>query len=199
MVVEHIIYAVAWLSFGLVHSLLASNMAKKRIGALLGPYYRLAYNLFAAVYISMVLAIGHIYVEPTPYNFPAPVGYILYTIQIAGVIIMVAGARGYDLGLFAGTRQIRDHRRGIGDLQDEPLVLDGLHRHVRHPIYSGAFLFLWGGVDSSTALATAVWGSIYLIVGTYFEERKLLAIYGEEYADYCRKTPTFVPWAVRVK
>ncbi len=198
MIVEQIIYAAAWFSFGLFHSLLASEMAKGKLARLTGPYYRLSYNLFAAIYISMVFAVGNLYLESTPYSLSVPLEYILTIIKIIGVVVMVWGAQGYDLGLFAGTRQIRDHRHGIKEGQDEPLVVDGLHRYMRHPIYSGAFLFLWGGVDGSTALVTAVWGSLYLLIGTYFEERKLLANYGESYADYCQKTPAFIPWKGRV-
>ena len=57
----------------------------------------------------------------------------------------------------------------------------GLHRYVRHPLYSALFLCLWGLVQDPLSLATALWGSLYTLIGTYFEERKLISLYGEAY------------------
>ena len=47
-------------------------------------------------------------------------------------------------------------------------------------------------------LATAVWGSAYLVIGTAFEERKLRRLYGQAYEDYRARVPAFVPWKGRV-
>ena len=77
---------------------------------------------------------------------------------------------------------------------DEGLRIDGLHRYVRHPLYSGLFLMLWGHAQTEFALATAFWGSVYLVIGTLFEERRLIARYGQAYAAYRSRVPAFVPW-----
>ena len=58
-VAAHLVYALAWLSFGLGHSLLASEGLTARLRARLGPYYRLTYNLLAAVHVALVLWVGH--------------------------------------------------------------------------------------------------------------------------------------------
>jgi protein-S-isoprenylcysteine O-methyltransferase Ste14 len=107
---------------------------------------------------------------------------------------MLIGLRGYDLGRLAGTHQIRVADGGAEDPEDEPLRVDGLHRYVRHPLYTGGFLILWGRVDGDLELATAIWASLYLVIGSRFEERRLLTLYGAEYADYRRRVPAFFPW-----
>jgi protein-S-isoprenylcysteine O-methyltransferase Ste14 len=86
---------------------------------------------------------------------------------------------------------------GIDESDDEPLRLDGLHRFVRHPLYTGVFLILWGRVDGDFELATAVWGSLYLLIGTWFEERRLVKLYDGSYVDYRRRVPAFIPWRGR--
>ena len=54
-------------------------------------------------------------------------------------------------------------------------------------------MILWGLVRDPVSLATAVWGSLYLMIGTYFEERKLRRLYGKAYDDYSRRVPPFIP------
>ncbi|MEE8393142.1 MAG: isoprenylcysteine carboxylmethyltransferase family protein [Rhodospirillales bacterium] len=194
---DHIIYAAAWLSFGLGHSLLASNCLKSRLNTVFGSYYRLCYNLFAALHFAAVIAVGRIHVEAGGYQFNTNSGYALIALQVLGWIVLIWGCKGYDWGLFAGFKQIRDRRLGLNEAETEPLVMAGLHRYVRHPIYSGVFLILWGWADGERALATAVWGSVYLLVGTCFEERKLLDLYGQAYRDYRQRVPAFIPWKGR--
>ena len=37
---------------------------------------------------------------------------------------------------------------------------------------------------------------MYLALGTHFEERKLLALYGNDYRDYRDRVPALIPWKV---
>jgi protein-S-isoprenylcysteine O-methyltransferase Ste14 len=113
---------------------------------------------------------------------------------LGGIAILIVALRGYDLGRFTGLTQVRAGRAGATLAQDEPLKLDGLHRYVRHPLYTGGFLVLWGLAHDPMAVATAVWASLYLLIGTWFEERRLLRVYGEAYAQYRLRVPAFMPW-----
>jgi protein-S-isoprenylcysteine O-methyltransferase Ste14 len=65
---------------------------------------------------------------------------------------------------------------------------------VRHPLYLGAHMILWGGAVNEFGLATALWGSLFLAVGARHEEKALLALYGEAYATYQRRVPAVIPW-----
>ena len=55
---ESSIYALLWLSFGIVHSVLASTSAKRILHPLFGRYYRLSYNLLSALHIGFILIVG---------------------------------------------------------------------------------------------------------------------------------------------
>ena len=196
---SHLGYAFAWAVFGLTHSLLARPFVKDRLRGLFGPYYRLAYNLFAAAQIVAVLAVGWVLLGNGPaFDRPGGADLVLGAVYLGGWVLMIAALSGYDLGRLSGLEQIRAHRKGIVKPEDEPLRRDGLHRFVRHPAYAAGFLILWGQVMDPLTLATAVWGSLYLLIGSRFEERWLLSHYGEPYAAYRRKVPAFVPWKGRV-
>ena len=195
----HLLYALAWLSFGLVHSTLAASGIKGRCSGAIRAAWRLAYNLLAVAHLGTVWLIGWYLLAGTEaYALEPWLWGLLKALYVAGWAILALGLSGYDLARLAGTRQIRSYLRGIDEPEDEPLRRDGLHRFVRHPVYAGGFLILWGRVDDPFALATAVWGSLYLVIGTVFEERRLSRLYGAAYAAYRRQVPAFVPWKGRV-
>lgn len=193
------IYGLAWLSFGVVHSVLAGVAAKRRLDSLFGVYYRLAYNLWAGLHIAAVWALGGALMGDQANFAPAPAAEnSLLGVTVLGWVVLVMALREYDLGRFSGLAQIRAQKAGNTLSEDEPLITSGLHRFVRHPLYLGVYLILWGGATGDFGLATAVWGSVYLVIGAAFEDRKLLALYGDEYRDYKDRVPAVIPWRGRV-
>jgi protein-S-isoprenylcysteine O-methyltransferase Ste14 len=72
-----------------------------------------------------------------------------------------------------------------------------MHGYVRHPLYLGAYLYLLGGATSEFGMLTAFWGCFYLLVGTWFEERGLVAQYGRAYEEYKQKVPAIIPFKGR--
>ena len=79
--------------------------------------------------------------------------------------------------------------------EKQRLVTSGPYRYVRHPSYLGYFLmffglfFVWPNLFTLFPLV-AIPG--YFLV-TFEEERLLVQRFGEEYAEYQRKTGRFVP------
>ncbi len=197
-VAAHLIYALAWLTFGLGHSLLASEGLTAGLRSRLGAFYRLTYNLFAAAHLALVWLVGAwLFAGAPAYDRPPLLAAAMTGGAIAGLVVLAVGLTGYDLGRFAGTTQIRHHLIGLQACEHEPLRMDGIHRFIRHPLYAGAVLVLWGRIADDFDLATAAWASLYFFVGTLFEERRLLRLYGEEYAEYRRRVPAVVPWRGR--
>ncbi len=190
----HFWYGLACASFGLVHSLLARSSVNSPLRGTFGPFYRMAYNVFATLHLVGVWLAGrYLFAGMPDFAFAGWAAAALTTIYLCGGVVMLFGLTGYDSGRLGGTRQIRNYFKGIVEPEDEPLRCDGLHRFVRHPLYSAGFLILWGRVVDEVSLATAIWGSAYLVIGTFFEERWLLSHYGQSYADYRKRVPAFIP------
>ncbi len=80
----HLIYALAWLSFGAVHSVLAGSALKKRLETLLKAYYRLSYNLLAVFHIGLVFWLGRAMLSAQPYALEPGVGVGLTGIKVLG-------------------------------------------------------------------------------------------------------------------
>ena len=145
-IVDHLIYGALWLSFGAGHSLLAGATLRRVFGG--GD--RLAYNVIALAHFGVVVAVGRLWLAPGSVPFDRP-GWLLavqWTLAAIGLAGFAVAVRGYDLGLLAGTAQLRAARRGETlDDSDETLHLDGLHAYVRHPLYTAILFALWGLVD----------------------------------------------------
>ncbi len=224
---DHLLYGLAWISFGLGHSLLAGPRAKRCLTGRWGPdgapWYRLAYNAVALVHIAGVVGIGQILLgNAPPFALPLALHVLAWGLVAAGAGFGWYALRFYDTGRLMGLTQLRDARDpplasdsstgtgtasswpssgahpATGSQDDEPLRLDGPHRWIRHPLYLAAFLLLWGRAISPLGLETACWGSLYLILGTMFEERRLLALHGEAYRRYRATVPAYLPWKGRV-
>ncbi|MDE0146940.1 MAG: isoprenylcysteine carboxylmethyltransferase family protein [Rhodospirillaceae bacterium] len=221
-VADHLLYALAWLSFGVLHSLLARQKANRSFDAAFGKFARIAYNLIAAVHLGAILFFEwRGFPGKVAFDVPLWLHAPMVAVQVAGWVLLFVALVQYDLGRFGGLTQARVivHRRGRGrgagpmgaarELPEpppdvpqarlEPLVTHGIHRYVRHPLYSAMMMVFWGRAFDEAALMTAAWGTLYLVIGTHFEERKLLQIYGADYARYSAAVPRFLPLRGRAR
>ena len=187
-------YALAWFLFAALHSLLARPIVQKKVEAYLGRSYRLAYNFVALFSITLVLFAGRHWLNGTRFSvFDSKIVFMsAFGLQILGYLVLLVALLKYDVGRFAGITQIFTGER-VSESTSEPLQKQGLNRWVRHPLYTGAFLVLWGGAVSLFDVWTAIWGTVYLLIGTMFEERKLLRIYGDDYHKYQKEVPRYFP------
>ncbi len=106
-----------------------------------------------------------------------------YAVQSAGVIVTFVGARSLDVLDLAGVRQVLR-----SSTSHAPLKTDGVFGLVRHPLYFGWTLLVFGAPDmTATRLVFAVISTLYLVVAIPFEERSLIETFGPDYASYQRK------------
>lgn len=195
--IEHVTYALLWMSFGALHSILADQRVKQSLRHWGGSRYRLVYNVIATLHFALIFLLGRLWLASNAVEFELPnyleVAFI--GIQILGLGIIIVALSHYDLGRFSGMTQIRKREPNPDDVATrEPLHKGGLHRWVRHPLYLGLFLLLWARSTDEFALATAFWASVYLIVGTRLEEQRLIEAYGDDYKAYRSEVPMYVPW-----
>jgi protein-S-isoprenylcysteine O-methyltransferase Ste14 len=196
------LYGLAWISFGAGHSILALHGVRRRVQRRVGGAERLVYNVIATIHIAAVFGVGFwLLGDASDFDVPAWMSWGQTALAGAGLLVLAVGLRQYDLGRFGGGHQLR-HGPDTLEPEDperapESLVTDGLHRYVRHPLYSGGMALLWGLAQSPLGLATAAWGTIYFLIGTWAEERKLLRVHGAAYRAYRRRVPAFIPWKGR--
>ena len=79
----------------------------------------------------------------------------------------------------------------------ETLVVTGLYRHVRNPMYVGVASTILGqgllfGNFQVIEYGAAIWLAFHLFVLLY-EEPTLRATFGDEYREFCAKVPRWIP------
>ncbi len=188
-----IIALAAVAAYAALHSLLATRWAKERARELFGKwgdrYYRLVYNFVGTATLLPVLAIPALFPGRTLYRIPWPWAGLAVGLQILAALIVALGLLQTDVWHFLGFRQLLD-----GERVQSRLIVSGLYRWVRHPLYSAGIAFLWlTPLMTTTLLALYLAFSVYFYVGSVFEERRLVAAFGEAYADYQRSVPRLVP------
>lgn len=77
------------------------------------------------------------------------------------------------------------------------LVVSGLYRYVRNPMYVGVLLvifghFLWFGYWSILAYAAVVFTAFSTFV-VFYEEPHLRRTFGTAYEGYCKQVPRWIP------
>ncbi len=173
--------------WGAVHSFLASHLAKDLFN--IGRMYRLVYNLFAGVTFLPILYLSATLPTLPLYQVPAPWSYFMLAGQGLSALLLLVALLQTDTLSFIGLRQLFEEK-------DTPstLITRGLYKVVRHPLYTFSLLFIWLSPNmSQNSLALYVGVTLYVFIGAYFEERKLLREFGEAYAEYRRKTPFIIP------
>ena len=200
------VYQAPWiiiivvLLYGVVHSLLATlkvkDMVRRYIGISADRTYRLFYNLIALLTFLPVLVLQVILPDERLYSIPFPWVLLTTVIQGLAIITLFLGLLQTGLWSFLGIKQLFV----VSQIPQTELVVRGLYRWVRHPLYVAGLLFIWfSPVITHNTLAITVGLSVYLILGAFVEERKLISEYGAAYLHYQENTPMLVPVKTRVR
>lgn len=176
----------------LLHSLLASLRVKDRVRLLIGKnfrYYRLFYTLFAAATLLLLVAYQLFLHSPQLFQ-PIALTYGLGgALSLAGLGLMFVCIRKYFFSL-SGVKSL------FQESPSEELMITGIHRYMRHPLYAGTFLAIWGAwvlFPFLSLLLSNVVITGYTLLAIRLEEEKLVAVFGEKYRTYQRSVPKLVP------
>jgi protein-S-isoprenylcysteine O-methyltransferase Ste14 len=110
-------------------------------------------------------------------------------IAAAGLVLMLICIKKYFISLSGLLSLVQDN-------STNQLIIRGVHRYVRHPLYLGTFAMLWGLLLLMPYLSLLIAITIitgYTLFGIKLEETKLVEEFGESYVSYQRQVPMIIP------
>ncbi|CAF1180675.1 unnamed protein product [Rotaria sordida] len=202
--------------FGLVHTVFAQEFAQVFLGRFLFPKQtlRTVYCLLVTVTAFIIMGFWqHTHIQlwnwlpSTMSDYQQNLAlFFIFNVIYAPAWYVVIQFNPFE---FCGLKQIFNKTESIGcpysssvksearTINNPTLVTTGLFRYCRHPLYLITLLSLTiTPVMSLDRLAFIIYTCIYGSIGIYFEERKLIQIFGQAYIDYQQHVPAIFPFSV---
>jgi hypothetical protein len=197
-------------ALGISHSALASKQAKELAARTFGRRYRNGLYRFSFTAISALqfawLA-WYVFRQPDRplYRVPSPWSWLMRVGQFSGLVwgfitVVVLGLPDFNgipqmRALLAGEEPTPEPEAQGPDLgEDGEMRALGPYSLTRHPNnLSPAILFLLEPNMTANRAWIAFLSVLYALVGSYHEEARLKAKYGEAYERYRRRVPFYLP------
>ncbi|HZT75213.1 MAG TPA: isoprenylcysteine carboxylmethyltransferase family protein [Vicinamibacterales bacterium] len=169
--------------FAVHHSLLARDAIKRRLAPVFGDHLRSVYVWTASLLLVAVCGLWRP-VGGTLHDHHGLLAGVDILIQLLGVRLIARSVSTIDPLALAGIRQ---------PPPDDTLQVTGPYRFVRHPLYLGWMVAVFGSPHmTGDRLVFAVLTSLYLVIAIPWEERSMRTAFGDEYAHYAAE----VRWRV---
>jgi len=202
--------ATAFALFALLHSVGAQEPFKDALARRTGSFFvdhfwRLIYCVvsYAALYYGV--ASLH-WARNTEYDFwvfiyPDWLWQTITVLHLGSIALIYAAFIQSDYLEFWGFRQAWRGMRALRGVAASEVRLFGTHRletrgvygWVRHPMLSAGLMFLLTSGPSLNNIVYTLMYTAYMLIGGYYEERRLLRIFGEDYRAYRRVVGAFFP------
>lgn len=204
MSVPYLFLVLGWVFWCLIHSLLIANSVTTWVHNTLPAiqfYYRLFFNLFSLTTLIPLILLTEILRGPVIFTWDGLLVLLRGVLLMLSVVLFLAGGKHYDAGYFLGLKQISTRTHHPMLAQDENFCSTGIFGITRHPWYLGGLLFLWSfhSIYYLSYTITAIILSLYLVIGTILEERKIVAEFGDEYKSYQKEVSMLIPWKYCMK
>jgi protein-S-isoprenylcysteine O-methyltransferase Ste14 len=174
--------------FALHHSVLARAGLKRRVTQIVPDWLERSAFTWAASVLFVIVCVAWRPVDGLLYSLRGTWRIAGYAAQVAGILLVMAGASAIDVLDLAGVRQVLDARSGKSPAHVQ-LKTDGAYRLVRHPLYFGWTVFVFAAPDmTGTRAVFAIVSTLYLAIAIPFEERSLVDVFGDAYRHYQRTT-----------
>jgi protein-S-isoprenylcysteine O-methyltransferase Ste14 len=169
----------------------ATGFLKRRLGDSF-RFYRLFFNSIAMLTLIPVLWYSHSLKQEAIFRWEGVWLVPQYLLLACGILLLIAGGRHYSLGQFVGISQLRGASSG-GLATGGGIDSSGVLGLVRHPWYTAVVLLLWArDLDMAALVGNGVL-TVYIVVGTLLEERKLVHEFGDAYRGYQGRVSMFLP------
>jgi protein-S-isoprenylcysteine O-methyltransferase Ste14 len=186
--------ALGWVAYAILHSLLAALGVKAwvtRRWPAFAPYYRLAFNLQSVILVLPLVWATYAIPGDWLWRWTGIGAWIANSLALMAVAGFVFSSGTYDMGEFLGLAPLREKRRDA--VEHDGFRISPLHRYVRHPWYALGLVLIWTRDMTPPLLVSALAITLYFVIGSWLEERKLEVHFGTAYREYRHRVPGLIP------
>ncbi len=203
---------VAFAVFAVLHSVGAREPFKLALARLAGAFFvehfwRLVYCVgsYVALYwgVATLHWARHVENDVWVVVYPDWLWQMMVVLHLGSIALMYTAFLQSDYLEFLGFKQawegllvwlnFRDGRARVELFGTHRLQVRGVYSWVRHPMMLGGLLFLLTSGPSLNNLAYTAMYAAYMVIGGYYEERRLVRIFGDTYRRYQAQVGAFVP------
>ena len=181
--------------FAVQHSVMARRSFKRWWARIVPPALeRSTYVLAASLALALILWQWRPIPEPVVWNVESRTGaYLLWAVFWLGWAVMLLSTFLINHFELFGLRQVYARLAGR-ELPEPEFRTPLLYRYVRHPLYLGLLLGFWAApVMTAGHLLFSIGCTGYILVGIWFEERDLIARFGDQYRRYRNQVGMLLP------
>lgn len=190
---------LAWAIFAVFHSLTVSekyeSLARRWMGEqTFAAYHRLLFTAYSFVAFFLVILFLRTVPDRPLFRLEGGIRFLFHSVQLLGIAFLLWTP--WDWKEFVGIRQWKRSREGKSPDPGRGgrLFTGNAYGIVRHPLYLGISAVLaFQPVQTRNSFLSVVLVILYFYIGTFFEERRLVRVFGQEYREYQRRVPRFLP------
>ena len=196
---KYLIHSLLWIAYCAIHSYLISISFTNIITRLLKNYYafyRLFYVIFSLVLLVLLINYTSQVDNEIIISYSLPWSVIRYIFMYGSLLLFFwAFFFNYDSLSFFGIRQILNFGKVKKENPSDEIKKNGLLGVIRHPMYLCLIIFLWSQTFKRIDIIVNAILTIYVIIGTLLEEKKLVLEFGDAYVKYQKDVPMLIPFA----
>jgi len=200
---KYLYISCIWAGYCFLHSFLISIGFTKFIERRLKNYYalyRLFYVLFSFVLLFWVIRYTSPMDNEIIIEWVSPWSVIRIILTYASLFMFFwAFFFNYDSLSFFGIRQIMNFGKTNNADPSNGIKKNGLLGIIRHPMYLCLIVYLWCQTFRFIDIVVNSILTVYVIIGTILEEKKLVLEFGNYYKKYQQEVPMLIPFTKKLK
>jgi protein-S-isoprenylcysteine O-methyltransferase Ste14 len=177
-----------------LHSWLAAlstkQLTREIFGNKIDRFYRVLFVCIAMITLVPILAMMLFLPSKVLWVIKPPWLYVTIGLQLIAVGCILITIFDTDVMAFIGIKQLIHPQIE----RENTLIIKRFYKYIRHPMYFFSLVLLWLiPYMTNLVMAWVIISTVYFLVGSIIEERKMRHTFGEPYVQYQKKVGWFIP------
>ena len=191
-----------WFFFGAIHSFMARPFFKRIVVNTFGKifekyFYRFFYFVTQCILFNFIYGvIKNLNHGLVLFRIPEEYYYYYFIFYVISNLFLIISILNYDVAEFTGVKQIYSYFFKKKSLDQKLITKKFFYKFIRHPMYFGIIIVY---ISSHTIFTQLFFVNMlciiaYIEIGSFYEEKTLLKMYGSVYVKYKKKTKSYLPF-----